>query len=167
LIKEIDILNKNSAEIVLQIQLIAYEIEAEIIGFYEIPTLRDTVESLQQSGERFFGYYQNETLCGVVSLKIEDAEIDIHRLFVHPNYFRKGIAQRLLDFLKSSFDASLMKVATGSKNTPAIGFYLKNGFQKVREIDLAEGINLSFFEMKLGDNGSLFSKGDELICGRK
>ncbi|WP_042149958.1 GNAT family N-acetyltransferase [Paucisalibacillus sp. EB02] len=146
MIKEIDILNKENTEHILSIQLDSYFVEAKIIGLYDLPPLRDTIESLQQSGERFFGYYMDETLCGVVSIKIEKEEIDIHRLFVHPNYFRKGIAQGLLDFLETNFSAKTMKVATGSKNHPAVKFYLKNKFQRINEMVVDNQISLSFFK---------------------
>jgi hypothetical protein len=32
-------------------------VEANIIGSYAIPPLKDTVDKLQQCGESFFGYY--------------------------------------------------------------------------------------------------------------
>ncbi len=43
------------AKQVLQIQIPAYKVEAELIDFYDIPPLKDTVSSLQQCGETFTG----------------------------------------------------------------------------------------------------------------
>lgn len=93
MIKKIDITNPGISKEVLNIQIPSYKIEAEIIDFYDIPPLKDTVHSLQQCGETFFGYYLNDELCGVISIKIDDGIIDIHRLMVHPYHFRKGIAK--------------------------------------------------------------------------
>lgn len=149
MIKEIDISNKKSAENVLNIQLPSYMVEAEIIGSYDIPPLKDTIETLKQCGETFFGYYLNEELCGAISIKVEDDEVDIHRLIVHPNHFRKGIAQKLLNFIVSKFEFETIKVATGSKNTPAVSFYKKNGFQNIKEVTINEQLSLTFFEKKL------------------
>ena len=54
MIKKIDITNPIFAKEVLNVQIPAYKVEAEIIDYYDIPPLRDTVETLQQSQETFF-----------------------------------------------------------------------------------------------------------------
>lgn len=149
MIKIIDISNRKNAADVLNIQIPSYKIEAEIIGSYEIPPLKDTVHTLQHCGEAFFGYYENEILCGVISIKVDDDEVDIHRLIVHPNHFRKGIAQLLLNFIETKFEVETIKVATASKNTPAVSFYKKNGFQNIKELIVNEQLSLTFFEKKL------------------
>ena len=94
MIKKFDITDIESTKEVLNIQMLSYKIEAEIIHYYDIPPLKDTIQSLQQCGEVFFGYYLNKELCGVISIKTEDRIIDIHRLMVHPKYFRKGIDRK-------------------------------------------------------------------------
>lgn len=133
------------------------KVEAEIIGSYEIPPLKDTVYTLQHSEEIFIGFYEKEELCGIISIKIEDEELDIHRLIVHPAHFKKGIAQRLLHFLESEFEVKTIKVATASKNTPAVRFYEKNGFRNRKEVIVDEQLSLTFFEKKV----SFFSGGNE------
>lgn len=149
MIKIIDISNRKNAEDVLNIQIPSYKVEAEIIGSYEIPPLKDTVHTLQHCGETFFGYYENEKLCGIISIKVDDDEVDIHRLIVHPKHFRRGIAQLLLNFIETKFEVETIKVATGSKNTPAVNFYKKNGFQNIKRIIVNEQLSLTFFEKKL------------------
>ena len=145
MIKKIDIRYKKNAEKVLSVQIPSYKVEAEIIGSYDIPPLKDTVETLQNCGEIFFGYFLDDQLCGVVSVKEDKGEIDIHRLIVHPTHFRKGIAQELLNFISSKSNVGILKVATGSNNTPAVRFYEKNGFEKVKEVRVNPKITLSYF----------------------
>lgn len=150
LIKKIDITNSKLAKEVLNIQISSYKVEAEIIDFYEIPPLKDTVDTLQQCGETFFGYYLNEELCGVISIKAEKGVIDIHRLMVHPKHFRKGIAKMLLDFIESNKGGiETIIVSTGSKNTPAVTFYLENGFLKTGETRLTENLSLTSFKKEI------------------
>jgi ribosomal protein S18 acetylase RimI-like enzyme len=48
-----------------------------------------------------------------------------------------------------SKDYVAMKVSTGSKNTPAVQFYYKNGFQKIEEIVVDESLSISCFEKQL------------------
>ena len=52
---------------------------------------------------------------------------------IHPNHFRKGIAQLLLNFIETKLQVETLKVATGSKNIPAVSFYKKNGFQNIKK----------------------------------
>jgi ribosomal protein S18 acetylase RimI-like enzyme len=79
-------------------------------------------------------------------MKIENEEMDIHRLIVDPDHFRKGIAQSLLSYAERQEGIKRINVSTGSKNTPAVRFYEKNGFQKVKEVIVNEQISLTFFE---------------------
>ena len=147
MIRQLDMTNPRFAESVLNIQIPSYQAEAALIDFYDIPPLKDTVKSLQQSGETFFGYYINEELSGVISMKIENGVMDIHRLFVHPNHFRKGIAQKLLDFIQTNAkEFETMIVSTGSKNAPAIHFYQKNGFMKIKDMLVDEGLSLTILK---------------------
>ncbi|MBC5635467.1 GNAT family N-acetyltransferase [Ornithinibacillus sp. BX22] len=148
MIKEMVMANRSNAEEVLTLQLASYKVEAEIIGSYEIPPLKDTVSTLQYCGETFFGYYEADKLCGAISFKLDNGEMDIHRLIVHPSHFRRGIAQVLFTFIENAFEVETIKVATGSKNTPAIQFYKKNGFQFMNEITVNELLSLSFFQKK-------------------
>lgn len=147
MIKQIKITNKNNAQAVLDVQLPAYKVEAEIIGSFDIPALKDTIATLQNSEETFFGYYENTQLCGVISIKLIQNEIDIHRLIVHPNYFRKGIAQSLLNFIETKFPTSTaITVATASNNSPAITFYTKNGFHQTQQIKINPELSLTHFK---------------------
>jgi hypothetical protein len=51
----------------LNIEQLAYRIEADLIGFNDIPTLNDTIYSLQECNETFYGYFANTMLCGAIS----------------------------------------------------------------------------------------------------
>jgi ribosomal protein S18 acetylase RimI-like enzyme len=146
LIKKINVGDRRVAEDVLKVQIPSYQVEAEIIGYYDIPPLRDTVETIQQCDELFFGYYTDTELCGFISVKIEKNEADIHRLVVHPKHFRKGIAQSLLEFIEGLDGIKTLKVSTGSKNSPAVSFYIKNGFQPIKEVRIDEKLVITLFE---------------------
>lgn len=150
MIKRVDITNPELVKDILNVQTLAYKVEADIIGSDDIPPLQDTVESLQQCGERFYGYYVDERLCGVISIKQFDNVVDIHRLMVHPKYFRQGIAQQLLDFVENNAEKDgIIIVSTGTKNKPAVSFYLKNGFLKIEEKRVAENLSLTTFIKKI------------------
>lgn len=150
MIKKMDITKPSLAKEVLKIQIPSYKVEAELIGFDEIPPLKDTVETLQRCEEIFYGFYKNEQLSGAISIKIENGVMDIHRLFVHPKQFKKGIAKKLLDFVQTNetgFETII--VTTGSSNVPAINFYQKNGFLKTKEIKVAEQLSITLFQKRM------------------
>lgn len=150
MIKKIDITNPVVSQEVLNIQIPSYNVEAKIIDFYDIPPLKDTVQSLQQCGETFFGYYLNKELCGVISIKTDGRIIDIHRLMVHPKHFRKGIAKKLLNFIEVELEKfETIVVSTGTQNAPAVAFYLKNGFLKTGETQATEFLSLTTFKKQL------------------
>jgi|SRR5690625_1409332 len=150
MIKKIDITNPVRAQKVLDIQILSYRVEAEIINFYDIPPLKDTVETLQQCGETFFGYYRNEELCGIIAIIIKENVIDIQRLVVHPKHFRQGIAEKLLKFVEQQNEGChMITVATGTQNKPAVNFYIKNGFLKTTEEKITESVSLTYFKKEL------------------
>ena len=150
MIRKIDIRNPKLAEEVLSVQIPSYKVEAQLIDFYDIPPLRDSVSSLQRCAETFYGFYLDGELSGVISIKAEEGLIDIHRLMVHPQHFRKGIAKRLLDFIESVGEGNeALIVSTGSRNAPAISFYEKNGFIKTGETKVMEGISITSFKKKI------------------
>ncbi|EGA89890.1 hypothetical protein GPDM_07565 [Planococcus donghaensis MPA1U2] len=131
--------DKQVAEKIQQIQQAAYRIEAELMGFFEIPQLRETVHEIQNSTEMFIGYSE-EQLQGVLSYKIEEGVIDIHRLVVAPAHFRKGIGRKLLSEVLKKYRTHDFKVSTGSANQPAITLYKLLGFQEIGVIEIAPGI---------------------------
>ena len=145
MIKRLDNKNREIATEILSIQIPSYLVEAKIIDYYDLPPLKDTIDSLQLCQETFFAYYLQEELCGIISLKLDRTEVDLHRLIVHPEHFRKGIAQKLLDFVEMIEGVKSMRVTTGAKNKPAINFYSKNGFRKLQEVKVDEHLTLSSF----------------------
>ncbi|MEH6945117.1 GNAT family N-acetyltransferase [Bacillus sp. JJ722] len=127
-------------------ELLIY-VEAELIGFFDLPPLKESFEEFQQCGETFLGYFEEDELAGALSFTIEGEELTICRMVVHPNHFRKGIAQMLLDNLEEiNQKCTIIKVSTGKDNVPAKNLYLKNGFQFVRDLMVAPGVYISKFE---------------------
>ncbi|WIV12690.1 GNAT family N-acetyltransferase [Proteiniborus sp. MB09-C3] len=147
MIKELNLKNIEMAKCILELQKASYKVEAEIIDFYEIPPLEDTIISLQECDETFYGYYINDILAGIISYKIIDNVLDIHRVAVHPSFFRRGIAGKLISFVEE-VNGSINKivVCTGKKNLPAINLYIKNGYQRVRDKEISRDIYLTELE---------------------
>lgn len=131
-----------------RMQQIAYRLEAERIGFSEIPPLLDTIETLSQCGETFYGEVDEDgVLQGAVAISSETpGTMMITRMMVHPSYFRKGIAGNLIQYvLDSHVDVPLFIVSTGTRNTPAFTLYLKYGFVPFDTYEVAPDVELTTF----------------------
>ena len=75
MIKRLNLNDINTVKDLLELQVASYIKEAEIIGFYDIPPLKDTVDSLKESKEIFYGYYVDNVLAGMISYKIRSTII--------------------------------------------------------------------------------------------
>lgn len=140
--------NEYMAREIVQLQKESYEVEARIIGTNCIPVLYDTVECIKNTDETFIGYKVNRELLGLLSYKYEYGILDIHRLAVNPEHFKKGIASKLLEKVLSDHeDAQKVIVATGSKNKPALKLYTKLGFRVMREFEVEENVMISQLEL--------------------
>lgn len=151
----LSIQKKETAKEVLTLQQAAYRKEVELIGFEEIPPLRDSLKSLQNSGETFYGYFLEDELAGAIAYKKNQTILDIHRLMVAPKNFRKGIASALLHFVEQiDLKISEIKVQTAEKNRPAVRLYQKVGFTIVRRETLLENLSILCFSKTINKKGS-------------
>lgn len=149
MIERIDIALQPEALRVLELQRVSYQIEADLIGS-SIPPLRETLEELQSSGEVFHGWFEDDRLLGFISHKLEEHVLDIHRVAVHPDGFRRGIARQLLEFvLNLEPSATQAIVQTGSLNVPACKLYLSFGFEILERKEVAPGLELALFSKNL------------------
>jgi ribosomal protein S18 acetylase RimI-like enzyme len=72
-------------------------------------------------------------LVGLISYERENKTLHICRMMVHPDYFRRGIASSLINFVSDlEDDVVKMTVTTGTKNTPAINLYKRHGFKEIK-----------------------------------
>lgn len=150
MILKLNLMNVETVKHILQLQITAYKIEAELIGFTEIPPLKDTIDSLKNCEETFYGYYINHVLTGIISYKIFENVLDIHRVAVHPNFFKNGIAGKLICFVEG-LESNINKavVCTGKENLPAVNLYLKNGYKKIMDIEISKNIYITEFQKML------------------
>ncbi|ULT59082.1 GNAT family N-acetyltransferase [Neobacillus drentensis] len=147
MIKELDLHHPEIVTDVFELQRASYIIEAQLIHYYDIPPLLETMAELKECGETFLGYYEGENLAGAISYTIEKDELTICRMVVHPSQFRKGIAEKLLTRVEEQNpDISVLSVSTGKDNPPAKNLYLKHGFNHVSDLEVIPGLFISHFK---------------------
>lgn len=146
LIQELDITEAETAQQVWQIQIPAYEAEAELIKCWDLPPLKETAACLQQCGETFYGGFIDGQLAGAISFKITDDALDIHRLMVARHFFRQGVARALIGYVEQlAAGQKEIIVATGTDNLPAVELYKQQGFKEVKKVVTPENLSLTFF----------------------
>ena len=148
-IRELDLRARGVAEAVVALQRVSYQVEARLLGVRTLPALRESPRRLRRTGERFLGAFEDERLVGAVAWKRSGSLVDVHRLVVHPDRFRRGIAGRLLDALDAvEADAERAIVATGAANAPARRFSEGRGFEPVEERVVEGSITLVTYERR-------------------
>lgn len=126
----------------------AYRLEAEIIGFHEIPPLMETRDMLRLVEEDFYGCTDDDgDLMGAVAAKEESpGKLTVTRMMVNPDHFRQGVAGGLLEFLFAHYHGmEQFIVSTGKLNIPAVALYTKHGFIPTGVEEVAPGVELIEF----------------------
>lgn len=143
----LNLLEVSTAMRVLELQRTAYQIEADLIGNDNIPPLHESLSELQNCGETFYGYFVGEALAGATAYKLLGSTLDIHRLMVHPDFFRRGIARKLIEHIESLHpEAQRAIVQTGSMNLPAIKLYQQLGYRIVDTVEVLPSLLVTRFE---------------------
>jgi ribosomal protein S18 acetylase RimI-like enzyme len=143
------------AEEILAVQLPAYRIEADLVGFDGIPALHDTLETLMAcETEEFYGTYRDERLAGMIACEPEGTALCISRVVVHPDFFRQGIGRLLVTELEAvareNSSVDRLRVMTGVDNAPAVKLYRSLGFVDTDVREVAPGVQAVFLEKSLG-----------------
>jgi len=146
MIKQIDPKNKSIAERIHFIFQASYAVEAKLLKAVDFPPLKRSLADFITSTTTFYGYFQKEIMVAVIELNANDTRTHIQSLVVLPDFFRKGIGQKLINYVFNSYDLDIFTVETGAANVPAIALYRKFGFQLVKEWDTDHGIRKVAFK---------------------
>jgi ribosomal protein S18 acetylase RimI-like enzyme len=140
LITQLEHKNKRIATQIFTVFQNSYEIEAQLIGVSNFPPLQRTVNDIAASDTRFYGFFDNECLAAIIEITVDDQMLDICSLTVEPRFFRKGIADKLVDYVLSEFEFEKAVVETAVANAPAIKLYKKHGFVEFKRWTPSHGI---------------------------
>ncbi|NQZ90382.1 MAG: GNAT family N-acetyltransferase [Colwellia sp.] len=136
-------LENSNEEIAHQIYTIfqnSYKVEAQLIGVLEFPPLLRSTKDIITSQTDFYGFSDNNCLAAIIEIIIVDNHLEINSLTVDPTYFRKGIADKLLSYILTSFEFKDAMVETAVVNKPAINLYKKHGFVEFKKWTPSHGI---------------------------
>jgi ribosomal protein S18 acetylase RimI-like enzyme len=140
MIKKLDNSNEEVANQIFTIFQNSYEIEALLIGTLDFPPLLRSAIDIENSKTLFYGFSENECLVASIEIVIENKQLEINSLTVEPDYFRKGIASKLINYVLEKFDFTEAIVETAVVNKPAINLYKKHGFVEFKRWTPSHGI---------------------------
>jgi len=130
---------------------VSYKVEAKLLNATNFPPLKRSLENYVKSNTEFFGYLKNEELAGVIEVDHNDNYTHISSLVVDPNFFRQGIARKLMEFVLNTFDTNLFVVETGLENGPATELYKNFDFKEVKQWNTDHGIRKIRFERRINN----------------
>lgn len=134
---------------VLEIQRAAYAVEAELVGYDDIPPLHETLAELQARQLVFLGVSADRTLAGVLGYLRSGDAVDIDRLAVDPAFSRRGLASKMLrELFVRERDARRFTVSTGYGNEPAINLYRRFEFELVGASEPVAGVRVMHLERR-------------------
>ena len=84
------------AERIVEVQQAGYRIEAQITGYDGMPGLTQDADDVAALDGVMLGATVDETLVGVLGYLRHGDLVDVDRLAVHPDHFRRGIGASLL-----------------------------------------------------------------------
>ncbi|NOU50481.1 GNAT family N-acetyltransferase [Pseudoalteromonas sp. JBTF-M23] len=132
--------NRDEAQRIYHVFQQSYKIEAQLIGTEHFPPLSRTTADISNSPSDFYGFFEQDTLAAVIEIEVAEQTLDIHSLTVDPQFFRKGIADKLMRYVLSEFATTQAIVETAAVNEPAIRLYRKHGFVITKRFTPSHGI---------------------------
>jgi len=143
MIGKIDLQDGAVTQQIYELQQASYLVESQLIDYPNLPPLLETVEALQHTDEQFLIFKEDERILGALSYVRAGDILEICRLIVSPNHFRRGIAGKLLRAAEEvEVDIKRIIVSTAENNLPAVTLYQKNGYHLAYRTVLADGLAL-------------------------
>lgn len=134
-----------------RLQQVSYAVEQALLEVEDFFPLRLTADDIAREPDTFLGWFEGERLVGVVSFVERDELVDIGRMIVDPEFFRRGIAARLLEAVEARTAPGMrLTVSTGEKNHPAVRLYETRGYAPTARTVLSDGLVLLRFQKTLG-----------------
>lgn len=141
--------DKNDIPELYRLQLLCFESEAEIIGSRMVPALMETEEENAVDFDNWTTLKlinDDNAIIGAIRYRHKENMIDVGRLMVHPDYRKRGLAQKLLAEVDAAYQDKTKELYTCTKSWINIRLYEKMGYVKFEEHKEESG--LSFVYMR-------------------
>ena len=147
----------NDLPMILSLQKLAYQSEAQLVNDFSIPPLIQTLESITadfNSGiilKAMLPSKPNE-IVGSVRGHIAENTLFIGRLIVNPSFQNQGIGTALLSKIESLYPDMRYELFTSDRSNKNLSLYIKNGYKEFKREPLNENVNFVFLEKNSSPN---------------
>ena len=123
--------NRNDLQVILQLQYLAYQSEADLFGSRDISPLKQTIDEVVEewsSGTILKMVDDNNAIIGSVRAQERDGTVYIGKLMVHPDHRHKGYGTMLLSEIEKCFPDKRYELFKSTRSLDNICLYQKLGY---------------------------------------
>lgn len=128
---------------ILELQYLAYQSEAKLLGTNDIPPLQQSLKDIEDefAGSLFLkATDENKKIVGSVRSKVSEGTLHIGKLIVHPARQGQGIGTFLLQEIERIGGCKRLELFTSSKSVRNIKLYERAGYLKFKEKRISEDL---------------------------
>lgn len=134
---------------ILEIQLAAFQTEADQYGDCNIPPLKQTLDDLRGdlATKVFLKAVESGQIVGSIRGHLEKETCHVEKLSVSPEHQGRGYGAQLLRAIEGAFpQATRLELFTGSRSEKNIRLYKRLGYRTFREQEISCRLTLLFME---------------------
>ena len=133
---------------ILQLQLLAYQSEARLLGNPDIPPLKQTLDDLRAEHGKgvVLKAVDGDVIVGSVRGRREGGTTYVSKLMVHLDSQGHGIGSRLLEAIESALPAERFELFTSDQSLRNLELYERVGYRPVRTAEAAPGLRLVYMQ---------------------
>lgn len=137
---------------ILDLQRLAYQSEARLLGNVRIPPLLQTLEDMREEFRR--GVFlkaldEGGNIVGSVRGFARDGTFFVGKLMVHPDHQRQGLGTRLLLELEKVCPQPRLELFTSDRSAANIRLYQRNGYARFSEKAVSPDLTFVYLEKRL------------------
>jgi len=135
---------------ILDLQKLAYMSEANLLNYYTIQPLTQTLEELENEFNKHtilkLVDKEKNAIIGSVRAREENGRVYVGRLFVHPRHQKKGFGTNLLKAIEELYQGKTFELFTSGKSEKNLKLYVKNGYKEFKRQKVSGGLEFVFME---------------------
>ena len=138
---------------ILELQYLAYQSEAKLVGDSCIPPLIQTLENVEcefADGIIFKAIEDSDNIIGSVRAFKQDGTVHIGKLIVHPAFQGKGIGTALLTEVEKAYHGCRYELFTSNKSMKNLRLYERLGYSRFKTQEIKPGLTMIFLEKNTG-----------------